>query len=264
MRKSNSFIFIFLSFVTLILAGCGEDPDCSSNNTDYAKYTWDKESKECKLTTKLEKNVCGNSVIEDDENYCNCPNDVFKEHPELGCDGSIGEYLDNTCVNNRECVMTQNDKVISQIKSIDLKNSDVHFRADFTINSPYILNTDDENLVEVDIELFKFISTTNNIINIEVKELIVENSASINFATIDYNQAIASTPGTILRSKEFPLSQTDRYEKKESLKVELVVSYTKETISSSSGEVIKSEDKVESLKGSLGSWTIINPNFYEE
>ncbi len=258
MKSFKSFFLIIIASFLILLSGCSE-PDCSSQDTTYTKYTLDEESGLC-LPTQIPKDVCGNGIIEDDETYCSCAKDVDKKTPEIGCDGELGEYLEKTCQKD-QCILTQNEKVIEQTKTIEFKNSDLTIEGKFIINNPLILNTNDKNGIQTSLSLFKT-SSTYNIKNINVKELKIENSKNIEFGFEEYNQQFSKV-GDKLETRKISLADTADYETKESLKVKIVVSYTKETLNSAN-EVSKSEEKIETLSGSLGYIPLINPNFYEE
>lgn len=259
------FSFFFVSLL-LILAGCSSNSqDCSSLDTTYQKYYFNSDSKECEAKTPIKQNVCGNGVIEEsDKNYCNCPiddgGDIPKSHLEYGCDGDKGDYLSYMCSNKQTCVLTQNDKVISQTKSVEFKNSDIIFNGDFNINKPLIVNIEEDNEIKVDLEYFKT-QTSSKISNIFVKEMIIENSASIKFAEISYNEKLDTPkPAYSFTQKSFKIADTAKYLTKETLKVKLIIGYTKDTLDFK-GEITKTENKIETLTASLGTWEIINPIF---
>ncbi len=258
MKFTKSFFLIAISSILILFSGCS-DPDCSSQDTTYTKYTYDEESGQC-LGKEIQKDVCGNGVIEDGETYCNCEKDVPKVHPIYGCDGELGEYLEKSCQKDK-CILTQNEKVIEQTKTIEFKNSDLTIEGKFLINNPLILNTNDKNGIQTTLSLFKT-SSTYDIKNIIVKELKIENSKNIEFGYEQYNKPLAKI-GDKLETRKISIADTAEYETKETLKVKIVVSYTKETVNSD-GETIKSEEKIETLSGSLGYIPLINPNFYEE
>ena len=247
---------------SLFFSGCTKVPICEEQNTPYIKYVLDKETSKCIISEEIEKDVCGNGIAEEsnDETFCSCPEDVTKTHPTLGCKGEKGDYLEYRCSKQDKCELFQNAKIVNQIKSIEFKNTDLKFNVDFSIPSPFILDTLDNNVIKADLTYFK--GSTSNLIklsNIVVKELNLKNSAGIKFGENKYNE-IVSTPGQKLNSKNFELAKTTKYFTTESLKSELVISYTK-SIFNSKGEVTKTEQKIETLKASLGNWEIINPNF---
>ena len=253
MIKKNIF-FVFLVCFVLVFAGCS-DVDCSTLDTTYEKYS--EVDGEC-IAKKIDRDVCGNDIAEEGENYCSCSEDVPKSHPLLGCEGSKGDYLEKMCSDD-ECVLKQNDKVVPQKKSIDFKNSDVHFKGDFIINVPFIINSEDDNKISVELEYFKQIAKGSEIKDLTVKNLIIKNSNLIEFAEIVYNQKVAQGQGYTFRKIEFDIADTTKPEIKESLRAELIISYTIDRFNSR-GELEKSEDKIETLVGGLGFWTIINAN----
>ena len=59
------------------------------------------------------------------------------------------------------------------------------------------------------------------------------------------------------------MSEITSYKKDEYLKLEIEVTYVKEYLNSQK-EITKTDNKIETLKSTLGKWTLINPNFFEE
>jgi len=257
----KAIFIVFFVVASLIFAGCTKIEDCSLQDTTYTKYSWDDETSTCKEFETIEEDVCGNGVVEDTETYCNCDDDVKKTHPLLGCDGDLGEYLEYTCTAEKECELTQNEKVVEQTKSVEFKNSDLVFRGKFRVNTPFILGTYDSNTIDVDVDLFKTLGSGIKLRDIVVKEMSLENSAGISFGTQTYDEPV-QTVGTALKTKYFSLADTTKYSTDETLKAKLVVTYVKDFLDSQ-GQVTKTENKVETLTINLGKWKIINPNFYK-
>lgn len=259
MKYSNFFLAALLSLM-FVFAGCSSNnTDCSELNDAYTTYVYDSESKECKVASSVQKNVCGNGVAEQGETFCNCESDVQRTNPQNGCFGEVGEYLEKTC-HNEECQLKQNNKVVSQTKSLELSNSDLTFNSEFTIDNPYIVNTVDKSEIIVDMNYFRD-STSYNIRNVNVIEMEIQDRGSIILASTNYGQEVEV--GQNLPRKTFQLSQTSDYETKQQLIVKLTVSYDKDYLNSQ-GDVTRTENRIETLTGNLGSWTIINPNFYDE
>ena len=259
--KTKNILFLILTSTLLLLAGCTKIPDCTQKNTDYEKYKLNEETTTCELYKEIERNSCGNGIYEEanDETSCNCPEDVPKSHPNA-CKGSYGDYLEKACTEQETCELQQNKKVVGQTKSVDLKNTDLTFRANFGINVPFILDTVDDNKINVNLDYFKGpTSSSIKLRNIVVKEMILKNSGGIIFGTQNYGEQMTSL-GQKTQTKYFKLAQTTKYESKENLKVELIVSYIKDTYDSK-GEVLRSEEKIETLKVAIGTWVLINPNF---
>jgi hypothetical protein len=165
------------------------------------------------------------------------------------------------CSSSNQCVLTQNSKVVEQTKSLEFKNSDVVFSGRVTLNSPFIQNSNDENKVSVVLEFFKLPSTSNRISNVVVDELIIENSGGILFASQTLNKAFPSL-GAKTDVISLDLNDITEYEDRENLRFKIVVSYVEESLSSS-GEVTKTENKIETLTSSLGTWNLINSNFLD-
>lgn len=262
--KKTNFLFLIITATLLLLSGCTKIPDCSEKDTTYEKYKLNEETTTCDLYKEIERNSCGNGIYEEDndETSCNCPQDVPQSHPKA-CSGSYGDYLEKSCTEQDTCELQQNKKVVTQTKSVDLKNTDLTFRANFGISTPFILNTIDDNKITVNLDYFKGpTSSSVKLRNIVVKEMILKNNGGITFGTQNYGEQITSI-GQKTQTKYFELSQTPEYESKENLKVELIVSYTKDTYNSA-GEVLRSEEKIETLKVAIGTWVIINPNFEVE
>lgn len=257
--KFSRLFFCLAVFCLIVFSGCGKE-DCSELDSTYEKYSWDDEVGECVLSKSVKRNVCGNGVAEEGETFCNCPDDVQKSHPKFGCMGEVGDYLEKVCDEKFECVLAQNELVIDKTKVVEFKNSDVNFEGRFTLKDPFILNTVDDNRIEADISLFKTTSASN-IKDLVVQELKIENGAGLLLASEVYSESVGSV-GDSLSLKRIGISEISKYESRESLKLKLIVSYTKEFLDTK-GEVVKTEEKIETLVGSLGSWDIVNPKFYE-
>jgi hypothetical protein len=252
-------ITIFLILLTLVIvSGCSEE-DCSAKDTTYEKFTWDEDLKEC-ISRKIEQNKCGNSVAEEGENYCNCPQDVSREHPKYGCSGNLGEYLEKSCNTDNECILTQNTKVVEEVKAIQLRNNDIFLDGIFTFNKPFILNTEDKNKLKVEISFLKEASTSKKIRNLAVSEIRIIADTRMAGNAI-YNENLEKIADR-LSVKYIPLADIDRYDKTSTVKAELLVSYTVDSLDSK-GEVIKTEEKIETLTGALGRIDFINPVFYD-
>ena len=234
----------------LVLSACST-PDCSEADTPYVKYEYDSEAKKCVVVKSIQRNKCGNGIIEDGEDYCSCSQDVEKDNPALGCEGEIGEYLKKACSEEKECVVQPNEKVVVQTKDIELKNSDVVVASSFKLANPFVLNTEPEGKVRIDLEYLKP-STSAPITDLKAKKLQILNSRSIVLAEVNYDQTFMGV-GDSVDPVTVTLSDTTEYESRESLKVKLTVEYLKD-----------GSPKVESLTGSIGTLTIINPNFYED
>jgi len=263
--KYNSKIFLSILFLLslFLFSACGEDIDCSKQDTKYLKYKLDEETKKCVISQEIPKDECGNGVTEDGESYCNCPDDVDKMHPKYGCDGELGEYLEKSCNEfTKECAFTQNKKVVEETKSLEFKNSDLTLSTKVIYNSPFILNTAKENSMKFDIELLKFGSTDKKYKNILIKDLRIEDSSSNVLANIEYNENLANL-GSKLSIKEVGFADTKKYDTTSTLKLKLVISYSVDYLDSQ-GYVTKTVPKVETLISSIPRFKIINPNFYEE
>ncbi len=260
MKFKFNIFFIFVLFL-LIFSGCSKE-DCSLKDTTYKKYSYDETSKTCVVSKTIKENVCGNTIIEDKETFCNCPKDVIKTHPTAGCTGTLGTYLEKSCSEEKTCVLKQNEKVVMQPKSVEFKNSDFTINGVFNLNLPYIQNTYDDNKIEIELKLFKVNTQSVNIKNIIVKEVTFEDANAILLGTVVYNEEIDMAKSS-LSKKSIAFSDVSKYEKKEAIKIKMVVTYNKEFLDST-GKVTKTETaKIETLTGSLGTWTIINPNLYE-
>jgi hypothetical protein len=261
MKQNKTKLIIFLILIlSLFLTACSKEIDCSQKDTTYEKFTWDSELEKC-TSQKIEKNVCGNGIIEGNENFCNCPNDVPQGHPEKGCSGTIGDYLEKSCNSKKECVLDANEKIIQQTKSVEFKNSDITINSKISYNQPYAFNTDKKNEIEIDMSLFKLREGVN-VKNLIVKELRIEDTGSNLLASTTYTQGLEKIDDK-LSNKKLELSQRNNYETKLNLRLKLEVTYTLEYLDRD-GLVTKTENKVETLQGSLGNFHMINPNFYEE
>lgn len=254
-KKILPFLFVF----AIIFASCSSDPDCSSQDTSYKKYGYDENLEQCVVVESIQQDVCGNGVQEDGETYCNCPKDVGQDHPDLGCFGSTGEYLENVC-QEEKCVLSKNDKVVEQTKKLEFRNTDLTFEGLISLDTPYILGSYEPSEIVIDMTLF---STSNsyNIKDIRVDAISIEDTSSTLLASSQYNEPVSMLDPKLER-KVLTLSETTEYEMQQQLRVNLIVSYTKEYLNSQ-GQVTKTEQKKETLTSSLGRWEIINPNFFE-
>ncbi len=258
------FSFLFLLILVIFISGCGtSEEDCKKLDTTYKKYYLDEESGECLYKT-LKKDICGNGVIEEGETYCNCPKDVDKSNPKLGCDGVLGDYLEKTCnKETKKCEYFQNNKVVLETKVLEFKNSDIIIEGEFKLNRPFIINSADNNVLSVKLSLFNILESSNKkITNIKVKSISIINGKNILFGNFDFNKNLNNI-GDELPEAKIKLNDISSYKSRENLKIKLVISYIK-TYIGSNGEITKTENKVETLSQSLGYWEIINPNFEPE
>ena len=65
MRIKNLTFVFFLSLL-LVFGACSKS-DCSEFNTKYDTYSLDEELGECVVSKSIERDICGNGVLEDDE-----------------------------------------------------------------------------------------------------------------------------------------------------------------------------------------------------
>ena len=256
--KFHFFLGSFLA-VLLILAGCSSIPDCSAQNTQYVTYAFNEDSARCEVVDQVEEDVCGNGVQEDGETYCNCQEDVNKEHPELGCFGEKGEYLENMCV-EEQCVVQQNDKVVSQTKQLEFRNSDFTIKAELEYNSPYITSEDVESEIGIRLELFST-NQDRNIKNIRVQSVEFFNRDDIKLAESNLGTTF-SGQGSVLSPRPVEFSPLGVQEDDVLITVVIPVTYTVEYLDRD-GSVSRSEQKTEDLRESLGRVTFINPAFIE-
>ena len=258
----RNFFFVATFSLLILFAGCsGSDFDCSERDTQYIKYGYDPETRTCVVIQTIRMNECGNGVIEEGENHCNCPRDVPASHPLLGCEGTIGDFVEKACKQNK-CAVLQNSKVVDQTRNVEFRNSDLTFNSEFTLGVPFVLNTEDNNRVEIKLNLFRTASGNTRISNIRVGELVLENTGGIRYGSVNYNQRVDSV-GTSLPSVSMELSDTTRYSVRENLRARLTVSYTRDILNNA-GEVTRSEDKIETITSSIGTWEIINPRFHAD
>lgn len=250
-----------LLILVLFISACSSQVDCSEQDTTYQKYSYDESLKECVVSKSIQRDVCGNKIMESGETYCNCEEDVSKTHPENGCFGTAGEYVELACNSKEQCVeFKAEDKVVSQSKKVTFKNSDLTFEGIFQIEVPIVINTDDQTRLPLEVELFKT-SSSVSIRDVVVNSISLDSFSGIQFSSVDYNQELAK-PGDKLLVKDFTLSGVSDYSSRQRLSLTMKVSYIRETIDSK-GEIVKSENKIESLKADLGTWEIINPKLFE-
>lgn len=264
LTKLTKLLLILFSF-TLLFSGCSKLPDCSTQDTTYEKYTLNEQTSQCELSQKIEKDICGNGIAEasNDENYCNCPKDVSKTHPKLGCDGTKGDYLEKTCSDQNKCELMQNSKVISQKKTIDMEEDYLHFKADITLNSPFIQNTIDENKMNFDLSLYNMNTyDTIKLKDIVVTELNIIDNLGFNIARVTYNEKI-DTVGQKLQAKQIELSPINEYQKITPFTFKLGIKYA-ENIVDDEGVLVETKNQIKELEGYLDDWTILNPEFTEE
>lgn len=243
----------------LILAGCSSIPDCSTQNTQYVTYAFNEDSAQCEVVEQVEKDVCGNGVQEQGETYCNCQEDVNKEHPELGCFGEKGEYLESMCV-EEQCVVQQNEKVVSQTKQLEFRNSDFTIKAELEYNSPYITSEDVESEIGIRLELFST-NQDRNIKNIRVQSVEFFNRDDVKLGESNLGTTF-SGQGSVLSPRSVEFSPLGVEEEDVFITVVLPVTYTVEYLNSD-GSVSRTEQKTEDLRESLGRITFINPVFIE-
>lgn len=252
-------ILISLLSLSILLAGCSDDIDCSTQDTTYTKYGLNEETGECEVVDELEQDVCGNGILEDGETYCNCEEDVAKEHPENGCFGEVGEYLENTCVQNK-CVVQENDKVVTQTKQLEFRNADFTVKAEFTLDSPYITSDDLNNAIDINLQLFKT-SQDRNIKNIRVQSVQFFNNDDIKLAEAQLGKTFGGV-GSSMSPNSVVLQGIPEREDDIYLRINIPVTYTVEYLNND-GTISRTEQKTEDLRESLGRWTFINPSFIE-
>ncbi len=254
------YLIFFFSFLLIISACSNQEIDCSEYDTTYVKYKYDAESEKCEVLKNIPQDECGNGILEKGEDKCSCPEDFKISNPDDACTGNLGDFLNYKCNKNDECVLFQNEKVIPQSKDIEFKNNDLNFRVIFTINNPLIINVEDDSRIEVSVMYFK---NTNGFKykDIIVKELSLEDSTNTILGKAIYEEKLDEI-GQKVKDKKIEISAITKYEEKIPIRANLIISYTKETYDNK-GELIKSEEKIETLKNSLGTYTIINPLFFK-
>lgn len=241
---------ITISFL-LLFAGCGEEvKDCSSMNTQYKYYSFDEETQSCILSNEIEKDVCGNDVKEDDETYCNCPEDVADKTLSIedgGCSGNKGDYLEYSCSEETNtCELEVTDKVKQNSKLLTLKEgSEVEFDVKINYYTPFML---DRHNIEVEILLKNFRNDEDGIVeNIMLRKAYIVNSDDELLGEIDINKELEKQYDTM--NLEIPLNtftfDTFDIEKKNNY-IKLLLSYDKKRLDK--GEVTKSESITTELK----------------
>lgn len=252
-------LFLLLVPILILLSGCGEDPDCSENNTDYVTYKYDAESESCVVASTVQKDVCGNSIIEEGENYCNCAKDVSVSHPILGCEGSVGDYVEKVC-RSEVCVYDVNSKVVSQTKIIDFQGEGIGFKGEIKLGNPLVFNTYTPSTIELTIEpSFIAESDTYKLKNIKVNSLEILDESQTKLADINYGEIIEGFDTSI--TKKFELEPINRYNQEVTLIMYFSVTYDAE-IYDGIGTLVRTDTKRETVSGGLG-WSAINPDFYE-
>jgi hypothetical protein len=258
MKKIHNFIFLFLISFTLIFSGWGEISDCSLKNTDYKKYTYNEDTEVCTLTTKIKANVCGNGIVESGETFCNCEKDVEMKNPLYGCFGNVGEFASKQCeISTNKCELKQNkDKISKEIKEILLKNSYLKFNFKFEILKPFVINSFDNNKIKIEVELFDFRNgNTLKAENIIFETLKLKDSYGIVLGEIAINSNFNKLSQKV--SKEIILNELAKSTQTTKIKLEAVISYSKNTYNKE-GKLVKSQKLKEILKGTLGKYTLID------
>ena len=261
--KFQKIIIVFVIIgVLFFLSGCGgpTNNDCKAKDTTYVKYTLDPDTGMC-IPKTIPKNVCGNRIKENGETYCNCPSDVLKTDPVVGCSGTLGNYLVKECDNKtKTCKYFQNKKVIEETKQLDLKNSDIWLQGTFTFDKPFILNTANNDVIKIDLSLYNFPSSGEKISNLKVKSISIVDYSNVVYAHFDFNKDLTNI-GDSLPEVDLKLSQTNSYDSRKNLNVKLTVQYTVNYLDRNE-KIVKVENKIQTLTSSLGYLEIINPNLY--
>jgi len=137
MKKTN-FIFLLVIPLLILISSCSKEiPDCSSQNTPYEKYKYDKVAQKCIVSESIQENVCGNNIKEKGETYCNCKKDVPDKTisiEEGGCSGGKGEFLTYECNSlTKKCELFITDKVKKNSKLLSLREGG-NFALDAQVN----------------------------------------------------------------------------------------------------------------------------------
>ena len=256
--KKNSLTFLFLVIILFIFAGCSSNKDCSEFDTTYVKYGYDDAAKKCIPSQTIQENVCGNKIIEEDENFCNCPEDVQKTHPTLGCQGIKGEYLEYTCSSKDTCVMEKNDKPLSQTKVLEFKSNDLILNGEITLDTPYIINTYTTNPIKLDLELDYFTKTdTYKVKNIMIQKLEVIDKAKTKLGDVEANYLFKGIDDSTLL--EFTLTDTSQYYTYLTFDLFLTITYDAD-VYDRNGNFIETQNKRVTLGSGLSKWPTINAN----
>lgn len=267
MKFKYSLFFLFLS--VLLFSACSSDiPDCSTQDTTYQKYSWDAGLEQCALSQSIQKDVCGNGVVEEGETYCSCEKDVSnKELPidKGGCSGNKGEFLEYQCSDKTNaCELKVTNKVKLNSKLINLKAGN-DFGIDATINY-FVPFMKDRHTVDIELLLKSILNTDSvKVKNIEIKKAYVVTKANELLGSVDVNKklnVIYDTVSVSIPLDSFSLNTFDT-EKRDSM-VKFLVTYTKETYSLNKDtkkyDLVKSEDlNTELLLGFESKFQIIDP-----
>ncbi len=255
MKIKSKFLVLIILILVFLLSSCGKkEVDCSSYNTNYKKYSYDEESKECVLVEEIEKDICGNGVIEEGETYCNCEKDVPKDHETLGCNGSKGEYLEYSCNENKECVLLPNEKVVNMNKKLEgIRNNDLELDVNLKYTEPFITNLKERNSVlEIDIQLYK---KDPNVKNLKVESIEILDEDNIQLGKTILN-TLLSFDNKI--SKKFKFTEgLKEFKEEKNIEVVITLIYQYEKYDRD-GNIIETLDKKERLSGRLYRIPIIN------
>ncbi|MGM5482793.1 MAG: hypothetical protein ACQESF_04995 [Nanobdellota archaeon] len=145
MRKALIFIIIF----SVLLAGCGEEPECQYNSDCTSKKCFTVKCAEGKCQSTPKPDCCGNNIQDEGENACTCPEDV----PEK-CEGDVivrttdrgneikAEYLGYMCKSGK-CV-TGIDKSEQREIPLTFNENFGRFKIGFDVrfNEPFVIDED--------------------------------------------------------------------------------------------------------------------------
>ncbi|MGM5485503.1 MAG: hypothetical protein ACQEP1_06560 [Nanobdellota archaeon] len=126
------YLILFLS-IFLLLAGCGEEPECETAADCTAGECFDASCDDGKCTKSPVKDCCGNQMCEDDENECTCSEDCG----ECTINASQ-EYFEAKCLDDDSCVMdVKKDEMSSQETSKKLDLRDLEIMTTAAYDSPF-------------------------------------------------------------------------------------------------------------------------------
>jgi len=255
-------LFLFFLIVAFLVSSCNKEiPDCSLQDNTYEKYSYNPDSNQCVLTSTIQKDVCGNKIIEEGETACNCPKDVDINTPNSngGCSGSKGEFLKYYCEDKtKTCELAVTDKVEKKSSNPILRASgEFEFDSKIYYFQPFMT---DRHKIKVDL----YLKDIKNSESVKIKDIVlrkayIETSSDL-LGTIDLNKKFSEKFEDY--SFEIPLDQFsfDTFDTSyKNIKIRLFLSYNRESYSN--GKLSGVEEKTIDLKESfLDELKLINPS----
>jgi len=264
---NSKFLFLFFVVISIFFVSCNSNiQDCSSQDTKYIKYSWDKELEKCIIDKEIDENVCGNGIIEKGETYCSCPKDVPNSKLSIekgGCSGNKGEYLEYHCNDDtKQCELKITAKVKKKSKLVSLKlGSDLEIESEISYFVPFMK---DRHKVNINLMLKnKANLDEHKVTDIKINKIYLITSGGDLLASKDVNKPLNNLFDTISESLLLDSFTMDTFAlDKRNVNIKLLVSYKNNKYSKIKGnyELIKSINENKELKNIFESkFKIIDP-----